>query len=104
VAGFLKSQADSVDEPCMASNKSTRADKSAGNRVQAKPTRKKRRRRRLTDKIRAALALAAALGRRDVTEHHGTLYQARVEEELGGGTQRRSRDTGVALSPAHRNR
>jgi hypothetical protein len=65
----------------------------------AKPGRRKKRqrRRRLTDKIRAALARAAALGRRDVTEQLGTLYQERVEEELGRGRQRRARDTGAGL-------
>jgi len=63
----------------------------------AKPGRRKKRqrRRRLTDKIRAALARAAALGRRDVTEQLGTLYQEQVEEELGRGRQRRTRDTGA---------
>lgn len=90
----------------MATNKSTRSGKDASSRAQAKTARKKRgrRRRRLTDKIRAALARAAALGRRDVTEQLGTLYQERVEEELGRGRQRRSRDSGVELSPVRRNR
>lgn len=90
----------------MASNTSTRADKSASSCAQAKPARKKRRqrRRRLTDKIRAALARAAALGRRDVTEQLGTLYQARVEEELGRDRQRRSRDPGAELERSRRNR
>ncbi|GMQ77408.1 MAG: hypothetical protein BMS9Abin01_2753 [Gammaproteobacteria bacterium] len=80
----------------MASNKSTRkAVDSASRRARAKPARSKRRhrRRRLTDKIRAALARAAALGRHDVTEQLGSLYQARVEEELGRGRQRRARDS-----------
>lgn len=91
----------------MASKTSTRkAGKSAGRRTQTKPERKKRgrRRRRLTDKIRAALARAAALGRRDVTEQLGGLYQARVEEELGRGRQRRSRDAGAEAPRARRNR
>ena len=82
----------------MVSKKSTRkAGNSASRRAAAKPERKKRgrRRRRLTDKIRAALARAAALGRRDVTEQLGDLYQARVEEELGRGRQRRARDAGA---------
>lgn len=56
---------------------------------------KRQRKRRLTDKIRAALARAAALGRHDVTEQLGTLYQARVEEELDRGRQRRARDAAV---------
>ena len=91
----------------MASKTSTRkADKSASRRAQTKPEPKKRgrRRRRLTDKIRAALARAAALGRRDVTEQLGGLYQARVEEELGRGRQRRSRDAGTESPRARRNR
>jgi hypothetical protein len=91
----------------MASRTSTRkAGKSASGRSQGKPQRKKRgsRRRRLTDKIRAALARAAALGRRDVTQQLGDLYQARVEEELGRGRQRRSRDAGVEAPPVRRNR
>jgi hypothetical protein len=91
----------------MASRTSTRkAGNGAGSRTRSKPQRKKRgsRRRRLTDKIRAALARAAALGRRDVTEQLGGLYQARVEEELGRGRQRRSRDAGVEAPRARRNR
>ena len=80
--GFLKSPADSVGQPCMASNTST-------------GKKRRRRRRRLTDKIRSALARAASLGRRDVTEQRGSLYQARVEEELGHRRQRRVRDTHV---------
>jgi hypothetical protein len=62
------------------------------------------RRRRLTDKIRAALARAASLGRRDVTEQLGTLYQARVEEELGHDRQRRARDAGPEPHQARRGR
>lgn len=54
--------------------------------------RRRQRKRRLTDKIRAALARAAAQGRRDVTEQLGTLYRARVEEELDRGELRRARD------------
>ena len=85
----------------MASNKSTRkaADK-ASRRSASKVTRKKRqrRRRRLTDKIRAAL------GRRDVTEQPGNLYQARVEEELGRGRRRRMRDTHAEPRQARRSR
>jgi len=82
----------------MASNTSTsRAVDSTSRRARAKPARSKRRnrRRRLTDKIRAALARAAALGRHDVTEQLGGLYQARVEEELGRARQRRARDPNV---------
>ena len=56
---------------------------------------RRRRRRRRTDKIRSALARAASLGRRDVTEQLGSLYQARLEEELGHRRQRRVRDTHV---------
>jgi hypothetical protein len=87
-------------------NSTPDADKSAGPRAGAKPAPKKRRqrRRRLTDKIRAALARAAALGRRDVTEQLGTLYQARVEEELGAGGQRRARDPGADPNRPRRNR
>ena len=61
-----------------------------------KSARKKRRsrRRRLTDKIRAALARAATLGRRDVVEQLGALYQERVEEELAHDWKRRARDPG----------
>jgi hypothetical protein len=65
---------------------------------------KRQRGRRLTDRIRRALARAAALGRRDVTEELGTLYQARVEEELGRGRQRRSRDAGAGLPRTRRTR
>ena len=91
----------------MVSKKSTRkAGNSTSRRAGAKPERKKRgrRRRRLTDKIRAALARAAALGRRDVTEQLGGLYQARVEEELGRGRQRRARDAGAEPPRTNRNR
>ena len=91
----------------MASNESThKAEDRASRRARAKTARKKRRqrRRRLTDKIRAALARAAALGRRDVTEQLGSLYQARVEEELGRGRKRRARDSGAELRPARRSR
>ena len=90
----------------MASTKSTRrSGRSASRSARAKPGTKKkssRRKRRLTDKIRAALARAAALGRRDVTEQLGGLYQARVEEELGHGRQRRARD--VSDEPRRPNR
>ena len=77
------------------------AEIGTGRRKDAKRGRRKRRqrRRRLTDKIRAALARAAALGRRDVTEQLGSLYRARVEEELDRGRQRRARDPGLALPP-----
>ena len=91
----------------MASNKSTpKAADKASRRSASKVTRKKRqrRRRRLTDKIRAALARAASLGRRDVTEQLGTLYQARVEEELGRGRRRRARDTHAEPRQARRSR
>ena len=91
----------------MASRTSTRkAGSGASRRTQGKSQRKKRgsRRRRLTDKIRAALARAAALGRRDVTEQLGGLYQARVEEELDRGRQRRSRDAGAEAPRARRGR
>jgi hypothetical protein len=71
-----------------------------------KPARKKtsRRKRRLTDKIRAALARAASLGRRDVTEQLGGLYQARVEEELDGDQQRRARDASIEPRRPNRDR
>jgi len=91
----------------MAPRKSTRKSASSANRSsRARPERKKssRRRRRLTDKIRAALARAAALGRRDVTEQLGGLYQARVEEELDRGRHRRARDAGVEPRRSSRNR
>lgn len=80
-------------------NSSRRTSAVASRQGRSKPVRKKRRqrKRRLTDKIRAALARAAALGRHDVTEQLGTLYQARVEEELARGRQRRARD--AALRP-----
>lgn len=65
---------------------------------------KRQRKRRLTDKIRAALARAAALGRHDVTEQLGSLYQARVEEELDRGRQRRARDAAVRPRRAVRGR
>ena len=55
-------------------------------------------------KIRAALARAAALGRHDVTEQLGTLYQARVEEELDRGRQRRARDAAIRPRKAVRGR
>jgi hypothetical protein len=86
----------------MATDESNRnGDNGTGRRRDAKPARKKRRqrRRRLTDKIRAALARAAALGRRDVTEQLGSLYRARVEEELDRGRQRRARDASVEPQP-----
>ena len=89
----------------MASNKSIhKAVDSTSRRVLAKPARNKRRRlrRRLTDKIRAALARAAALGRHDVTEQLGTIYRARVEEELGRGRQRRARDSDAPNRPTRR--
>ena len=52
----------------------------------------------------AALARAAALGRRDVTEQLGTLYQERVEEELGRQWQRRARDPGFQARRSRRRR
>ena len=92
----------------MASTKSTgRSGRSASRSARAKPGTKKkssRPKRRLTDKIRAALARAAALGRRDVTEQLGGLYQAKVEEELGRGRQRRARDADVEPRRPNRNR
>ena len=93
----------------MASTKSTgRSGRGANGSKRAKPEVKKkkssRRKRRLTDKIRAALARAAALGRRDVTEQLGGLYQARVEEELGRGRQRRARDISDEPRRSSRNR
>jgi len=92
----------------MASTKSTRrSGRGASSSKRAKPEVKKkssRRKRRLTDKIRAALARAAALGRRDVTEQLGGLYQARVEEELGRGRQRRARDISDEPRRPSRNR
>jgi len=91
----------------MASSNSTRkALDSARRRARSKPARNKlrNRRRRLTDKIRAALARAAALGRHDVTEQLGGLYQARVEEELGRGRQRRARDTNAPKRRTRRGR
>lgn len=73
-------------------------------RERARSSRKKRgrRRRRLTDKIRAAIARAASLGRRDVTEQLGNLYQERVEEELGRDWQRRARDPGFQVRRTRR--
>lgn len=70
-------------------------DRTSG-RTRGQSSRKKRhrRRRRLTDKIRAALARAATLGRRDVVEQLGSLYQERVEEELAHDWKRRARDPG----------
>ena len=91
----------------MASRKPTRKTGSSSNRsAPVKPARKKtsRRKRRLTDKIRAALARAASVGRHDVTEQLGGLYQARVEEELGGGQQRRARDASIEPRRPNRNR
>lgn len=73
-------------------------------RERARSSRKKRRgrRRRLTDKIRAAIARAASLGRRDVTEQLGNLYQERVEEELARDWQRRARDPGFQVRRSRR--
>ena len=89
----------------MVPGKSTRKGASSANRSsRARPERKKSSRRRLTDKIRAALARAAALGRRDVTEQLGGLYQARVEEELARGRHRRARDARVEPRRSNRNR
>ena len=91
---FLKLGSDRVDQPIMSSENAT--DKAAQPK-RSKSSRKKRRRRgrRLTDKIRAALARAAAMGRRDVTAQLGNLYQEAVEEELGHEWQRRTRDPGL---------
>ena len=74
--------------------------------VRSRTVRKKKRqrKRRLTDKIRAALARAAALGRHDVTEQLGTLYQAKMEEELGHRRQRRARDAAIRPRRAVRGR
>ncbi len=93
---------------------SRRAGKTVSRRTTSQPSRqarsktarkkKRQRKRRLTDKIRAALARAATLGRHDVTEQLGTLYQARVEEELDGGRQRRARDADVRPRRASRSR
>ena len=93
-AGFLKLDPNSVDQPVMSSEKST---DDAARPKRRKSSRKKRRRRgrRLTDKIRAALARAAAMGRRDVTEQLRNLYQEAVEGELGHEWQRRIRDPGL---------
>lgn len=80
-------------------------DKTAGcARTGTSRKKRRRRRRRLTDKIRAALARAAALGRRDVTEQLGTLYQERVEEEIGREWQRRARDPGMRARRSRRGR
>ena len=57
---------------------------------------RRRKRRRLSDKIRAALARAAALGRRDVTEQLSTLYQATVEEKVRRARRRRAPDAARA--------
>lgn len=85
---------------------SRRAGNSLSRQGRSKTVRKKRRqrKRRLTDKIRAALARAAALGRHDVTEQLGSLYQARVEEELDRGRQRRARDAAIRPRRAVRSR
>lgn len=101
--GWLKPRAQVVDQVGMGAEKS--AAESAV-RERGKTSRKKRRRRgrRLTDKIRAALARAATLGRRDVTEQLGTLYQERVEEELDQDWQRRARDPGFQLRRSRRGR
>jgi hypothetical protein len=91
----------------MASRKPTRkTGRSSKRSAPVKSARKKisRRKRRLTDKIRAALARAASLGRRDVTEQLGGLYQARVEEELDRGQQRRAGDTNIESRRPSRNR
>jgi hypothetical protein len=91
----------------MTSKKSTREavdQTSRPSRSKVTGKKRQRRRRRLTDKIRAALARAASLGRRDVTEQLGTLYQARVEEELGHGRQRRARDAEPEPHQARRRR
>ena len=87
----------------MSSEKST--DKVAQPK-RSKSARKKRRRRgrRLTDKIRAALARAAAMGRRDVTAKLGNLYQEAVEEEMGHAWQRRIRDPGLLTRRFRRKR
>lgn len=80
----------------------------SGARREARPGRPHRRRRqrkrRLTDKIRAALARAAALGRRDMTQQLKTLYEARVQEELDQGRQRRTRDGAVPGARSARGR
>lgn len=76
-----------------------------GVRRQARPHRRRRqRKRRLTDKIRAALARAATLGRRDMTQELKKLYEARVQEELDQGRQRRTRDGAVARARTARGR
>lgn len=93
---------------------SRRAGKGVSRRTTSQPShqarsksvrkKKRQRKRRLTDKIRAALARAATLGRHDVTEQLGTLYQARVEEELDGGRLRRARDAEAKPRKAVRGR
>jgi len=102
-ARFLKLGPDWVDQHCMSSEEST--DKAAQPK-RSKSSRKKRRRRgrRLTDKIRAALARAAAMGRRDVTQQLSSLYQEAVEEEMTHEWQRRGRDPGSVLSRLRRKR
>lgn len=87
----------------MSSEKST--DKVAQPK-RSKSARKKRRRRgrRLTDKIRAALARAAAMGRRDVTAKLSNIYQEAVEEEMSHAWQRRIRDPGLLTRRFRRKR
>lgn len=89
---FLKSRNQHVDQATMSAGKPSRGGDPSQGRSKRPHRRRRQRKRRLTDKIRAALARAAAQGRRDVTEQLGSLYRARVEEELDRGEHRRSRD------------
>lgn len=57
--------------------------------------RRPKRRRRLTDKIRAAIARAAALGRHDITAQLSVAYQAVMDAEKLKSLNRRAAETGV---------
>lgn len=59
-----------------------------------------KRRRRLTDKIRAAIARAAALGRRDITAQLSLAYQAVMDAEKLKSRHRRAAETGVRKRPS----
>ncbi|MDX1431846.1 MAG: hypothetical protein R3286_05295 [Gammaproteobacteria bacterium] len=69
------------------------AEDHAGNRSRKK--RRRRRGRRLTDKIRAAIARAAALGRRDITAQLSLAYQAVMDAEKLKSRKRRAAETGI---------
>ena len=69
------------------------AEDHAGNRSHKR--RGRRRRRRLTDKIRAAIARAAALGRHDITAQLSLAYQAVMDADKIRSRQRRAAETGV---------